>query len=216
MFQQYKPINIENAAENPNSDEEIEDELRKLKQKLEEAIGKKEANKREQKIIIRNGLLKLLAEVEADDTDVADYTSNLQVPSTVSQLGSTYSSVSVAQLEDTPKPGQLPVQRTIPQPQRVPLQGLTEHGANTGEQIERHQVHSELQPGGSIVGRSAPTRELASTEVCPSNEPWTQVKCLETSGKPLESWININKKHVANMSVDESLFCPFIHDQHYI
>ena len=96
---------MENAAENPSSDdEEIEDEIRKLKEKLQEAIKNKEARKRrERKIALRNELLRKLAEVEADDSDsdIADSTINLQALSTASQLGSSTVSTINLQAPDT-------------------------------------------------------------------------------------------------------------------
>ena len=217
LVHKYIPINMENAAENPNSDEEdIEDEIRKLKAKLQEAIKKKEARKRKkQKIAIRNELLKQIAELEAGDTDIADSginlqvpgadsqlvsptdstinlqvpgvasqlgsptdstinlqvpgmasqlgspadssISNLQVPGVPSQLGSTHQSLSIPELEGTPQIGQVPLQRTIPQP-HVALQGVAEHGANSGEQGESYGVCSEpgmnMSPHLSFVSSS--------------------------------------------------------------
>ena len=187
MIQQDKPTNMESAAGNPNSDEEdIEDEIRKLKQKVQEAIKKKEARKRrEQKLAIRNELLKQLAELEADDTDSADSTINSQqLPGTASQLATPRRPVSIPQLEGTPQTGQIPVQRTVPQPQ-VPVPRVSEHGAHSGTQAERYQVPSEPQPGTSAMGQSTPHRQPTATVVRPPVEPWTQVIRLETSGKTI-------------------------------
>ncbi len=183
---------MENAAENPSSDEEdIVDEIRKLKEKLQEAIRKKEARKRrKQKIAIRNELLRQIAEVEADDsdTDIADSKISLQVPSTTShvQLGSPGQYVPQSpgpQLEAVPPTEQVPVQRTIPQPQVTLMRG--EHNESIRTHAESLAVPSDVQPGTVATVQSSQLRQPTATVVRTTEVPWTQVIQLETSGNTI-------------------------------
>ncbi len=179
--------------ENPNSDEDdIHDEIRKMKQKVEEAIKKKEAGKRREQIkAIRNELLKQLAELEADETDIANSSINFQVPEVASQIGTPCQSVSIPKLEGTPQTGQIPVQRTISE-QHVALKREEEHNGHIGTQAESFQVPSgsEPQPGESAMLHSSQLRPSTATAVHPTDEPWTKVICLETPGKTLARfWI---------------------------